>query len=102
MAREGARVALVDRQQSLLEIAERELRASEKLDIIGVTADVTSRTDVRRAVGDVLKKWDRVDILVAAAGITGKTNVKTHEVDPDVRSSSKLSRLQHTYIKEPL
>merc|ERR1711920_82907 len=30
---------------------------------------------------DVQKKFGRVDVLVQAAGITGKTNVKTHEVN---------------------
>jgi 3-oxoacyl-[acyl-carrier protein] reductase len=31
----------------------------------------------------VLNKWNKIDILVNAAGITGITNVKTHKVDID-------------------
>lgn len=80
-------MALVDRHRPSLEAAEREFRgANERLEVMGVAADVTSRADVQRAVGDVVRKWQRVDILVAAAGITGKTNVKTAEVDPEVRA----------------
>ncbi|CAK9095647.1 unnamed protein product [Durusdinium trenchii] len=36
---------------------------------------------VQRAVEEVLRQCGRIDVLVQAAGITGKTNVKTHEVD---------------------
>lgn len=83
-------MALVDRHRPSLEAAEREFRAaSERLEVMGVAADVTSRADVQRAVGDVVRKWQRVDILVAAAGITGKTNVKAADVDPEVRAAPR-------------
>lgn len=42
--------------------------------------DVTSEPEVRAAVGTVAGKWGTPGILVNCAGITGKTNLKTHEV----------------------
>jgi len=38
---------------------------------------------VKDSIQKVISKFGRIDILVTAAGITGKTNLKTHEVDPD-------------------
>lgn len=46
-----------------------------------VEVDVTREESVQAAVAEVLKKQGRIDILVNSAGITGKTNLKTHEVD---------------------
>jgi len=43
--------------------------------------DVTSEASVTAAVGAVLAAAGRVDILIQCAGITGKTGIKTHEVD---------------------
>ncbi len=46
-----------------------------------VNVDVTDEAAVQRAVGQVASARGRVDILVNSAGITGKTNLKSHEVD---------------------
>jgi NAD(P)-dependent dehydrogenase (short-subunit alcohol dehydrogenase family) len=43
---------------------------------------VTKEEDWARAVEAVLAAQGRVDVLVQAAGITGKTGIKTAEVDP--------------------
>jgi len=48
---------------------------------IGV--DITDEEQVRRAVAQVVDRWGRVDLLVNSAGITGKTNMKSHEVDTE-------------------
>jgi NAD(P)-dependent dehydrogenase (short-subunit alcohol dehydrogenase family) len=42
--------------------------------------DVTHAERVRHAVATVISQRGRIDILVNCAGITGKTNVKSHEV----------------------
>jgi 3-oxoacyl-[acyl-carrier protein] reductase len=44
--------------------------------------DVTDSKAVETAVGDLASQTSPVDILVNCAGITGITNVKSHEVDP--------------------
>lgn len=46
-----------------------------------INVDVTDEAAVRKAVDQVVAARGRVDILVNSAGITGKTNVKSHEVD---------------------
>jgi 3-oxoacyl-[acyl-carrier protein] reductase len=45
-------------------------------------ADVTNWESVKAATDATHAKTGRIDVLVQAAGITGKTNIKTHEVDP--------------------
>jgi 3-oxoacyl-[acyl-carrier protein] reductase len=42
--------------------------------------DVTDEGSVKAAVAEVLKARGRIDILVNSAGVTGKTNLKSHEV----------------------
>jgi 3-oxoacyl-[acyl-carrier protein] reductase len=44
--------------------------------------DVTDLKAVETAVGNLVKQTGPVDILVNSAGITGITNVKSHQVDP--------------------
>ncbi len=43
--------------------------------------DVTDPAQARAAVEALLAEFGRIDILVNCAGITGKTNIKSHEVD---------------------
>lgn len=43
--------------------------------------DVTSEARVGAAVERVLAERGRIDILVNCAGVTGKTNIKSHEVE---------------------
>jgi NAD(P)-dependent dehydrogenase (short-subunit alcohol dehydrogenase family) len=42
--------------------------------------DVTHAEAVSQAVATVFSEWGRIDILINCAGITGKTNIKSHEV----------------------
>ena len=44
--------------------------------------DVTDHAAVRRTVDEAAEQTGRIDILVNCAGITGRTNLKSHEVDP--------------------
>lgn len=43
--------------------------------------DITDEQKVRKAVERLAGECRRIDILVNSAGITGKTNIKSHEVD---------------------
>ena len=75
----GAQVILFD-----LNVA----RMKEEFDSYGeraqiVSIDVTDQALVEKAIGDVIAKFIRVDILVNCVGITGITNVSSHEVNSD-------------------
>jgi 3-oxoacyl-[acyl-carrier protein] reductase len=48
-----------------------------------VAVDVTGEGDVQRAVAEIAADRGRIDILINSAGITGRTNVKSHEVELD-------------------
>ena len=45
------------------------------------TVDVTSEDEVKKAIDEVANQFGSVDILINGAGITGKTNIKSHEVE---------------------
>ncbi|HZH96824.1 MAG TPA: SDR family NAD(P)-dependent oxidoreductase, partial [Flavisolibacter sp.] len=45
--------------------------------------DITDQSAVKTAVDAAAAHWGRVDILINCAGITGVTNIKSHEVDAD-------------------
>jgi 3-oxoacyl-[acyl-carrier protein] reductase len=43
--------------------------------------DITVQSEVDKAINEGAAHWSRIDILVNCAGITGVTNIKSHEVD---------------------
>ena len=78
---EGAKVALIDLNAQDL------AQASKTLDGLGVenyvvTTDVTHQGQVNTAIDEIAAKFGGIDVLVTAAGITGKTAILTGEVDP--------------------
>jgi len=81
LAGEGARVVLLDLDAPRLAEAERSL-AARKLSALGIRTDVTEQGAVEAAVRQTLDRHGRIDALVTAAGITGKTNIPTQNVDP--------------------
>jgi len=74
----GVRLVLLDFNPQALAKAKAELGAST----ITLPADVTDGAAVRRALDGAAAEAGRIDILVNSAGITGQTNLKSHEVDP--------------------
>jgi NAD(P)-dependent dehydrogenase (short-subunit alcohol dehydrogenase family) len=44
---------------------------------------IASEEEVKAAIDDIEKKFGRIDILVNSAGITGLTNLKSHETSSD-------------------
>lgn len=76
---EGARVALLDQKQELLEAAAGEVGAAAA----SYALDVTDEASVNETIAAIAERFGRIDILVNSAGVTGKTNLKTHEVEFD-------------------
>ena len=73
----GANVVLVDWNEDVSRIAE---SLNERA--LGIRCDVSSDTDVKKCVDDVIEKFGHIDYLVANAGIGGGPN-KAHEVSID-------------------
>ena len=75
---EGARVALFDLGAERLQSVARELGGSA----VACECDVTNDVQVRDQIDRIADQFGRLDILINSAGITGRTNIKSHEVDP--------------------
>lgn len=75
----GARVCLLDLSADALEVAAAKLPRAQ---VMTQATDVADERGVAAAVAAVVQRWSRVDVLVQAAGITGKTNLTTEKVDP--------------------
>lgn len=73
----GVRVALFDARADVLAEARKSL--GER--VMTVALDVVDFAQVEAAIAEVVQKWGRIDLLLNSAGITGQTNIKTHEVD---------------------
>lgn len=72
------RLALIDIDESALGQA----RAHFPSDTLMLQADITSEQQVANAMDQIQNDLARVDILINSAGITGQTNLRSHEVDP--------------------
>lgn len=74
---QGTTVCLFDIDQKKLDLATSRLGAKTR----AFAVDVSSPERVDEAVASIVAELGRVDILVNSAGITGKTNLKSHEVE---------------------
>lgn len=73
----GATAALFDVREAKLKDAREQLGAS----CLTFCLDITDQNAVRAAVAELLQTHKTIEILVNCAGITGKTNVPSHEVE---------------------
>jgi 3-oxoacyl-[acyl-carrier protein] reductase len=77
LARRGARIAVVDWD------ADRAEAAADEIGGEAFVADVSGAERVETAVAAAETSLGRIHALVNCAGITGQTNVRSHEVDVD-------------------
>jgi len=77
LAAEGARVALLDLNESALLEAALEVGP----DALTFAIDLTKQEQVESVVSQIGERLGRIDILVNSAGVTGATNIKSHEVN---------------------
>jgi NAD(P)-dependent dehydrogenase (short-subunit alcohol dehydrogenase family) len=70
--RAGSRVVLLDRDGSAVERAAAEL-VEERIDAFALCCDVTDEQACARAIGEVVSRCGRVDVLVNNAGITHRS-----------------------------
>jgi 3-oxoacyl-[acyl-carrier protein] reductase len=82
LARGGAIIAGIDMDSGALEAAMSGL-TDKGASAVALPADVTDRAAVERVFSDVESRFGRLDALVNCAGVTGRTGIRAHEVDPD-------------------
>lgn len=75
---EGAQVAVLDQNQAQLEY---HFRSEANAFIVAI--DLTDECAVQQSVEKILNTFGKIDILINCAGITGITNVQSHQVDTD-------------------
>lgn len=66
---EGAQVVAIDLNEASLPVS--------------FAVDLTKEDQVANIVNQIAEKFGRIDILVNSAGVTGATNIKSHEVETD-------------------
>ena len=76
VAKEGAKLALVDVKSDFLEKTEKLLReAVPNVEMLLITADVSKEEDVKNYVDQTVEKFGRIDSFFNNAGIEGKQNL---------------------------
>lgn len=79
LANKKVRLALLDIDETGLQKIKNEL----DVEAIIIPVDITDEESVRSTISKVETHFGRIDILVNSAGIAGKTNIMSHEVDGD-------------------
>jgi NAD(P)-dependent dehydrogenase (short-subunit alcohol dehydrogenase family) len=70
LAKEGAKVAILGRTREKLEETVRRIEEAGG-EALAVEGDVAKYPDMKRVASEVVKKWGRLDVLFANAGING-------------------------------
>jgi NAD(P)-dependent dehydrogenase (short-subunit alcohol dehydrogenase family) len=69
LLQQDMKVAITGRSQSGVEKALAELKKVGKGELLGIVSDVRDAGSQRDAVGQIVQKWGRLDVLVANAGL---------------------------------
>lgn len=97
LASQGASLVLFDQQKDVLEAMVKDW----KTPYILIVEDVTSETAVQKSIDAIGTDWGRIDILVNCAGITGITNIKTHDVtDANLRKVMEVNFMGSFYTSK--
>jgi 3-oxoacyl-[acyl-carrier protein] reductase len=75
----GAKVAMLDLNEGALQSVLKELGKNA----YAFPIDLTRETDVANVIQHIGDQFGKIDVLVNSAGITGKTNIKSHEVETE-------------------
>lgn len=75
----NVRLALFDNNEDLLLTQQEAFPGETRLCIV----DITNEEEVKKAIAKTVAHFGSIDILINSAGITGKTNIKSHDVDYD-------------------
>jgi short-subunit dehydrogenase len=95
LAKEGADVCLLGRDEAKLQAAAAEAR-NHGVETMILRCDLTQPDEITAAVKSVLAKWQRLDILINNAGVTyyGPTELMTAEQVRQILSANLLAAIQ--------
>lgn len=77
LSQQNTRLALLDKNVNNLVELKNQLKGENEIYVI----DITSEEEVKEVVEKIILRFANIDILINSAGITGKTNIKSHETD---------------------
>src|SRR5690349_13386251 len=77
LSAEGAALVLIDKNQEALD------KLKTAFPFEAMTCDISSEDEVSKTITRIAGSHKRIDILVNSAGITGKTNLKSHETEAE-------------------
>jgi NAD(P)-dependent dehydrogenase (short-subunit alcohol dehydrogenase family) len=96
IAAEGAKVALVSRDERELREVEEAIRRQGG-EAISLVCDVSVAEDVARAVAETVERWGRLDLVFANAGING-TWAPIDQITPEEWDQVMAVNLRGTYL----
>lgn len=79
LSQEGVKLALLDFNGDKLHQIESQMMTETKCYIL----DITDEVQVEDTMSEIFGHYGRLDILVNSAGITGKTNIQSHQTDTE-------------------
>ncbi|MGC1243530.1 MAG: SDR family NAD(P)-dependent oxidoreductase [Chryseosolibacter sp.] len=77
LAGEGVKLAILDKSDAAF------ARLKGAFPFEPYVVDIASEDQVKKAIREIAALFGRIDILVNSAGITGLTNIKSHETDTE-------------------
>ena len=77
LSHQQAKLALLDKNEHDLLKAQYQLKSENEI----YTIDITDEEAVRYTIDKIIRRFGSIDILINSAGITGKTNIKSHDTD---------------------
>lgn len=100
LSAKGARLAICARTEEQLEKARVEL-AQSGTDVIALPVDLTSRSEVKNMVSEIVKHFGRIDVLINNAGIVqvgphDSMNLKDYEQAMDANFWAALYTMHHS------
>lgn len=75
----GAKVAMLDVNEAALQPVLKELGKNA----FGFPIDLTREGNVRELIERIGNQFGKINVLINSAGITGRTNIKSHEVETE-------------------
>jgi 3-oxoacyl-[acyl-carrier protein] reductase len=82
LTREGARVAIFDRDEAAMARVASAFAADE-MDVSTYAIDITNETSVKKAIDDVVTHHGKLDIMVNCAGVVGPSSTKILDYDTE-------------------